>query len=227
MLSIVIVCIVGMALVISFFIAFDRIVAAIVSRYSGLRMTYSRLSPDRTGKIIVRGLELTEPKSGLALHAEKGVLKPRMEFGPGTRFGISFTLEGAHFNKHEKGPRAGYSTFSDLAVIPFQHAWNYSVISGDIVFDGKTIEVRNFKAQSADIRLDIKGSLSAESKIDATIKVSFSGDAGRQIPEEIAVPVLQDEGDGWKYLTVRVQGDYRAPAVQISSKLFRLDISNK
>jgi hypothetical protein len=162
----------------------------------------------------------------LEVSSKRAFLKPSLDKN---RAGIFLELEEARFKKAQGASVKSYDTLMRLISIPFDSSWNYSKISGEVVIEPHLISIKEMTASSKDIKFYIKNAVfsAQDNTLDADIKISFSENAVSQFPEDLSKAVLQKEADGWQGLSVNLKGDWAAPAIQITGRLFRLNIRNK
>ena len=210
-------------------IAFDRLVIFAVSKYAGIGISYSGLIKDSSGAIIMKGLDVEDHRRGLGLMAKRAIIRLRLKpfFKDGV--GFIFELDEANFKMFSKGPKASGldEPLRDIALIPFEGGWNYSKISGEIsIMRGET-RIKDFFAASRDIRLGVDGTAYGDDLIDARIKISFSKSAVERLPEELTNVVMNEEPEGWRTISIDLKGNPKKPSITFSSKLFRLNITNR
>jgi hypothetical protein len=112
----------------------------------------------------------------------------------------------------------------DLVALPFTGNWMYKKITllFRLAADGTYLD--SLSAESDRIAFTVKGAFYRNDKVNADINIRFAKALTDKMPEELSRVVLQDDPDGWKGLSVNISGDYKSPAIQVSSKLFRLNI---
>lgn len=218
----------GVALGALAFLLSGRIVRFAALRYCGANISYSKMYPDWRGKVIVRDLDITLPeKNHIGLTARRAVFV----LWPGCLSRkspeVSFDLKDVRFKKGPERPVTPLDAMSGLMFVPFEGSWRYSQVYGTVAFEGRTIRVRGLNARGDDIRVNLSGALLPDNTVDGAITVFFSRNAAARFPEELSNVVLQEEEDGWRSFSVKLQGDYRSPSIQLSGKLFRLNITNK
>ncbi len=209
-------------------ISFDRLAIFAASRYSGIRISYSGLARDASGRIIIKALDIEDAKNGLGLTAKKAAIRPPvLKSFLKDGLGLVFELDNANFRISSKSHGGGSDVLRDIALIPFEGAWNYSKISGEIAIMRGETKIKNFSALSRDIRLTLDGALYGKDLIEARVKIAFSKSVIEKFPAELTNVVMREEPDGWKVVSIDLKGDPRKPSITFSGKLFRLNITNK
>ncbi len=205
---------------------FDRMVIFAVSRYNGIETGYSRLYRE-AGAIVLDDLSLAENRRGVGLYCKRAVLKPALKdfFKKGLE--IYFNLEDARFKKIGDSGRPSADPLSAMVLVPFEGAWRYSDIEGDLVINGRAMAIKKLDAAGKDLKFYLSGNINADDTIELSVKIYFSQNAVRQLPDEFTEAVLSDEDDTWKTLSVKLEGNYRSPGIQLTGKLFRLNITNR
>jgi len=202
---------------------FDRILLFSVSKYAGIDLSYSGSRLAGRGAMELRDFRVRDRKRGAELYAKNAVVglarRPSLERG----LAVRFRLDDASFKKSQPLPEARRDAISRIAMMPFEGSWVYSAISGDAVFTGRTLRLKDFLAVGKDIRFEAECVFYANDTVDADMKISFSRPAVEKFPEELTSVILQDDG-GWKTLELHLKGDYATPSIQLSGKLFRLNI---
>jgi hypothetical protein len=77
------------------------------------------------------------------------------------------------------------------------------------------------------MKLAFNGSMRKDNTIKSDIVIYFADELTGKIPSELTNLVLTQEESGWKSLSVKLEGNYTMPTIQVSSKLFRLNIGVK
>ncbi len=73
----------------------------------------------------------------------------------------------------------------------------------------------------------LKGTLKNCTTIKSEVTIYFADKLTGKIPPELTNLVLKGEDGGWKSLSVQLDGDYSKPSIQVSGRLFRLNIGVK
>ena len=191
-----------------------------------LDIEYRSMHNTGPGTFVFEGLRAVEKKTGMGLAAEKASVVLKVK-GVNPGLGASFDLGDVNFLSASNGKALSFGNLDALVAAPFNSQWRYSRIAGTIyaVRDGMRIE--GLEAKSDELRLDFTGTLGNQGAVAADIVIHFADALTDKIPPELTGIVLQNDGGGWKSLSVRLDGNYTAPSIQISSKLFRLNIGVK
>jgi len=212
-------------LVAALYLFSGRAAVYIFAKASGLDIGYDRLKAASFENIAFDGLKVVEKKRGIGLAAKHAVIKPSWKTHPFEDLTIDFVLTGVRFVKQAPGEPEAFDTVSGLVAAPFNSRWTYREIKGRIQPSGEKIIIKDLAAASDDIRLSVNGSLDhKKNALESDLVIYFSQGLTKNIPEELTRALLADEKDGWKSLSVRLAGDYGRPSIQVSGKLFRLNI---
>lgn len=198
------------------YLSFDRVAVYIFSKTYDLDITYKDLRRLSLGEILFYDLAIINKKMGIGLFSKSA------RIAPGTTTG--FKMYDVHFIKKGEDSAAAYGSLTDLVAIPFNSRWTYKEISGKVSQSKNGIVIQELMAIGDEIKLSIKGAISEDSIIDTDITIYFSDTVMKEIPEELSKVLMRDEDGGWKSLTVSLKGNYNAPAVEVTGKLFRLKI---
>jgi len=139
---------------------------------------------------------------------------------------FSFLLKDINFTGEDGKKQEKYNTLDNLLSLPFMSQWLYPDVKGRIECFTDRITVEEFTASSSNIKISFKGDMFYDKKINGEVVLHFSKDVLKQIPDELTGILLSDEGDGWRGISVKLEGDYAAPSVQFTGKMFRLSIKN-
>ena len=186
------------------------------SRAYDLDVYYKSVRGSAFSELVFGDLLFVDRRSGLGISAGLAKVRPKAA--------ITFDLGEVHFIKRGIQPLASYDNLSALVSVPFNSRWTYRRIYGRVKPSKRWIEIESLEAVSDDIKLSMRGSIYPDHTIKSDIVISFSDKLIAQIPEELSEVVLRDESEGWKSLSVKLEGDYDMPSIQVSGKLFRLNI---
>lgn len=208
--------IIFLLLLIALYLSFDRVAIYVFSKTHNLDITYKGLRRISTGELLFHDLGIIDKKIGIGIFSKSGKVAPGAQ--------ISFDMRDVHFIKNGKEPAAAYDSLTDLVAIPFNSRWTYKEISGKITRSKNGIDIQELTAIGDEIKLSIKGTVSGDNIIDTAITIYFSDKLLREVPEELSNVLMRDEDGGWKSLAVNLKGNYSAPSIEVSGKLFRLKI---
>lgn len=209
---IVIVALVASAL----YLSSNRIAVYFFSKAYNLDIAYKNLKGSYFKKVMFDNLNVIDRKNGIGFFAKSADIRPGAI--------IDFCLRDVHFIKKGDEPAATYDNLTGLVSIPFSSRWTYKELSGKIRPSRRGIDVDGLIATSDEIKLSLTGAIYYDNTIKSDIVIYFSDKLIEKIPDELSKIVLRDEKDGWKSLSVKLEGNYNMPSIQVSGKLFRLNI---
>ncbi len=188
-----------------------------------LEITYKSAVPNFRGEIFFKDLSLVSKDAHVGFIAQKAEAYPRYSLKGVT---LNFRLNNVRFtNKGATEEPVKYDTLTALLASPFNSRWNYSTVSGEITPTAKEMRIKDVEVVGEDIKVLLKGNIMYfTGMIDADIIIYFSDKMTSEIPPEMLGIILTNEKPGWKTLSVRLTGDLSKPAIQVTSKLFRLNI---
>ena len=185
------------------FFYFDRIAVGILDKAYNIDIAYKNCSKSFSGELRFTDLSVVSRATRMGIISKTAGLKPVFK---DKHFAVGFNLQDGNFIKKGGDRSVRYDTLTAL------------------VSENNGVKIKEFEAISDEIRLSVKGDLSYKGMINSDIVIYFADSLTRKIPPEFANVVLSNEKDGWRSLSVRLSGDPDKPSMQISSKLFRLNI---
>ena len=198
------------------------------ARSNDLDISYKDLKQVSFGDISLSGLDIVERPKGVGLSSQRARIKLAWKGASSTKALVDFNLQEVHFIKRSADKAPVYDTLDNLIAIPFSSQWKYEEISGKIYSSKEGLNIKDFSAKSNDLKFSLSGILYDDSSnIKMEIFVYFSDNLTKRIPPELSGMVLRDESEGWKSFAVKLEGDYMKPSIQVSGKLFRLNIGLK
>jgi len=206
---------------------FPKIAVGVFEAVTGLDVKYDKMLLKTGGSLAFDGLTITDSKKGLGIFSKDATVMMLWNGPDPRKAALAFDLKVVHFIKVAKDGAPSYDTLDGLVALPFDDRWIYDELSGKVSGPKGDIVIRDFMAKSPQIRLSFNGEMTRTDKIRSDIVIYFAESLTSKIPPELTKLVLKDEPDGWKSLTVKLDGDFRAPSIQVSSKLFRLNINVK
>ncbi|MDD5421930.1 MAG: hypothetical protein WC592_03540 [Candidatus Omnitrophota bacterium] len=209
---------------ITVYIFFGPLAVYIFSKANNLDISYTSLSVS-SGKFAFGSLNAADRKTGIGISSKDARITPLWRGFPAKGGGAIFRLKDVNFTNRSPGKLASFDSLEGLIAIPFDSRWSYQEISGKVRSRKDGVDIENFSATSDEIKFEVSGSVDYDNAINIDIKVFFGGKPLEKIPRELTGALLTDEKDGWKSLAVRLSGDYKSPSINISSKLFRLNIN--
>ena len=204
-----------------------RIAIKIFEEAYKLDVRYGELEKASPVEMVFGGLIVTDRGMGIGTSAEHAVVNPVWNGLDPRKAMLAFDFSNVRFVKKAAEKDASYNSLDGLVALPFGSNWTYKKISGKVRTSHGDVTLKDFLASSDDMKLSFDGTVTADMQIDATIKIFFAESLTKKVPPELARMALNDEGGGWKSLSVKLEGNYDAPRIQVSSKLFRLKIGVK
>jgi hypothetical protein len=194
-------------------------------RTAHLKLSYGSLHKDGIVSFVFSDLKIVNNQAGLGIESRDATIKPTIHGFDMQKATVDFDLHNVRFVKCESLPEGGsYDSLTGLVSAPFSGNWSYRSISGQIAPCKNGVKINKLDAVSDEIKLSITGILYNDKSMDADIKIYFAEGLTKKIPEDMSKIMLTSEGGGWKSLSVHLSGDSSKPSIQLSSKLFRLNI---
>jgi len=211
------------ALTLAVLFSYIKIFVYVFSKDYKLDISYKSAASNFKGELFFKDLSLVSKDTDIGFLAHKAAVNPYYSLKGMT---LKFRLNDVKFIKKGSGEEpVKYDTLTALLTSPFNSRWNYSTISGEMTPTAKEMRIKDVEVVGEDIKVSLKGSMMYfTGLIDADIVIYFSDKLTSEIPPEMLGIILVNEKSGWKTLSVRLTGDLNKPAVQVSSKLFRLNI---
>lgn len=207
------------------YLFFDHIMIYFLSRASSLSISYSDFKAASLNEFIFNDLTIINKKIGFGLFSQSADIKPIWRRASSGNMMINFNLQDVNFLKDESTQGlANHDNLYRIVSIPFDSNWTYKTIVGKIEPFGERINITDCIATSDDIKLSLNGTIFYDQTLDMNAVIYLSDKVTGTIPKELSVVILQNEPGGWKSLSVKIEGDYRSPSIQLSSKLFRMNI---
>lgn len=203
------------------FLASGRLVIYLFSNTYGLDVSYKNMKILSFKEISFTDLKVIDRRTGLGIFSRESLVNPVLE----KRITIDFNFKEVSFIKNETASEGNFDSLAALVSMPFASRWNYKEISGKVTPSKEGTHIENFTATSDDIRLKLSGDIFRDNTVRSDIVIYFSERLAKNMPEELSGVILNAESGGWKSLSVKLAGNYKEPSIQISSKLFRLNIS--
>ncbi len=204
---------------------FDKMAVMILSRSFDVDISYDRLWRVHFSEFLFDELKIHPRRERFGILAASADITPSFTKNFPRSIACEFLFKDIGItgieDKLEK-----YDTLDGLMRLPFSGQWFYPDVKAKVEFFIDRAVVESFTAATDDIRVSFAGEAYYNKKVRGEIKISFAGDILKQIPDELSNIVMSDEGDGWRGISVKLDGDYSAPSVQLSSKLFKLTIRN-
>ncbi len=192
-----------------------------------LDVRYEKLESASLKRFVFKGLAVTDRILGIGISSERAIVSPVANGPDPRRAMLAFEMTGVRFVKTGGGKTPSYNSLDALVALPFGSSWAYRKVSGKVGSMNGDVTLKDFLAAGDDMKLAVDGTVTADKKIEAAVKIYFAGSLTKLVPPELTAMALGNEEGGWKSLSVKLEGDYDAPRIQVSSKLFRLSIGVK
>lgn len=192
-----------------------------------LDVRYERLEKASPKRFVFKGLTVTDRILGIGTFSEHAVISLAANGPDPRRAMLAFDMTGVRFVKTKAEKPPAYNSLDGLVELPFGSGRTYGKISGKVGLMNGDVTLKDFLAAGDDMKLAVDGTVTSDKKIDATIKIYFAESLTKLVPPELTAMALGSEGGGWRSLSVKLEGDYDAPRIRVSSKLFRLSIGVK
>lgn len=210
----------------AFYLSYGHIVLYLFSNTYHVELSYKNMKRAGGAEFILEDFKINAKNTTHAVRAKSA----RIIFMPKDVLfrdcEIAFRLIDGFFLKKESRTGEMYVNLTELVGAPFCSEWRYREISGKIKAFKDGVEIKDFMAVGDDIKLSANGSAYNNSFIDFDIVVHFSDNFAGRMPEQLSKTLLTPEGGGWSSLFVHLKGNYEMPSMQVTSKLFRLNIKN-
>lgn len=210
----------------AFYLFFGHIVLYVFSDRYDIELSYKNMKRANSAEFIFEDFKISSRRTGHAIRAKSAsiIFMPKDVLFRNCE--ITFRLADGFFLKKESKTGETYAGLAGLVGAPFGSDWRYREISGKIKTFREGVEIKDFIAKGDDIKLSVNGSADNNNLIDFAIIIYFSGRLAGRMQEELSKTFLAPEGGGWRSLSVHVKGNYEMPSMQVTGKLFRLNIKN-
>lgn len=202
----------------------DSSVVYLLCRTHGLDISYKNLKGASLRQLDFDDITISDPRRALGLAAKSAIAKLRIVWRLPVKLSLDFNLNDVRFAKTIQETAPAYDDLVGLISAPFNGGWVYREIRGRLELMNNGFRLTDFMAVGDDLKISVTGDIYNTDIIHADITIHFSKAIAEKIPDEVSSVVLNDEPEGWKSLSVHLSGDYRSPAIELSSKLFRLNI---
>ena len=208
-------------------IFYAHIAVFIFARSNDIDISYKKLTTGSLTEFVFKGLKAIERKRGIGILSSGASVKLVFDKFPSAKTTADFSLNDVQFIKRGSEEAASYNNIDGLIALPFSSLLRYKAISGKVSAVKDGISVKDFRASGDTLRFSVDGTLTSGNIIDADISIFFDKELIGKIPTELTSMALKDGSDGWKSLTVKVEGDLAKPSIRVTGKLFRLNIGVK
>ncbi len=202
---------------------YGHIAVLIFARSNNVDISYGHLTVTGANEFAFKEFKVVERRHRVGLSSSGARIK--LTFGKSAA--ADFILEDVHFIGKAGEEKSSYGNIDGLVAVPFSGLWGYKTMSGRISAIKNGINIKDLTAVSDKIKFSVNGSLTDRDIISADIVIYFAKDLTGKIPPELAGMVLKDGGGEWKSLAIKLEGDLAKPSIQVTGKLFRLNIGVK
>lgn len=208
-------------------IFYARIATFMFARSNNIDISYRQAIAGSLTEFIFKDLKASWQHQSIGLSSSNASIKLVPDRSSPLRPLTDFVLNDVRFTRKGSGKEASYNNIDDLVAAPFSSLLKYRTVSGKIGMIKNGISLKDFLASGDEIRFLFNGTLTDSGVIDADITIYFARSLTEKIPPELSNMALKDEPDEWKSLTLKLQGDLSKPSIQVTGRLFRLNIGVK
>lgn len=202
----------------------NRILIYVISKIYGMELKCGSIEGSPFSEMRITDLTAFNKNAGFGISATDARIINKSGLNIFDNVGLEMDVKDLYFIK---GPsKENYNDIPNLMMVPFNSKWKYSMISTKVRLFKEKITISAFNAVGDDIKLDFNGDLFYDNRISGNMKIYFSQTLLKKIPEPLADEALSGEADGWKSLQLNISGDYKSPSINISSKLFRMNVKS-
>lgn len=210
-----------------FIIFYGHLMVFAFSRLNNMDISYKRLTTAGLNEFVFKDLKATERPRGIGLSSSNAKVKLTFDGSSSCGIAANFAFNDVRFIKKAPDRESSYNNVDGLIAVPFSSLLTYKTVVGKVGTVKNGIVVKDFMASSDTVKFSFDGLLTKSNTINAGISVYFTEGLIGKIPPELTSMVLKDEALGWKSLSVRLEGDLAKPSIQVTGKLFRLNIGVK
>ncbi len=208
------------------YISIGRVALYFIAKTHNLDISYAGYSHELFKRFSFKDLKISDKKIGMGFVSRHATIRPIWSYRSPKDISADFSLSDVRLVRDRDEAQEAYDSLEGLVSVPFASRWRYREISGKMSISETGMHIKELNAVSDEIKLAFTGTIYRDNRIDSDIVIYFSQNLVNKIPEELSKVVLTEEGDGWKSLSVHLGGDLHAPSIQISGRLFRLNIRN-
>lgn len=207
------------------YMTWDRIVIYFVAEKYDVAISYTSVRNQNFRELQFENMRIIDRARGSGLFALHAKLWPAIGLQAEGARSVSFELKGVKFIPSVKKEKASERDYMmDIIALPFDGKWAYKDMAGDLAEHEKGIYVRKFVASGDMMNLSVNGYLFKNNVVDLNLTVYFSPAMLKEVPDSVTGVVLKQETGGWKSLSAHLTGDLSQPSIELSGKLFRLNI---
>jgi hypothetical protein len=213
------------AAIFTVYLNFDRIAIFALSKLYSQEISYKNLAKDPKVGIIIGDLRIINSKLGVGFFSKRATIKPSWGANWIKSALLDFMFKDVHFLKSKTdADKTTYDTLSQLITMPFEGRWMYKEVLGAVEVFSNGITIKRFSAEGKDMKLIVAGDLYYNNTADVNVTIYFSKDVLKEIPPELHSVIMRDEPNEWKSFSVKIKGDLNSPSLQITGKVFRLNV---
>ncbi|MCM8790289.1 MAG: hypothetical protein NC938_01115 [Candidatus Omnitrophica bacterium] len=209
------------------YIFYGQIAVFVFGAMSDTEIEYREIKTGGMASFVFKGFAINEKKTGIGIFAEDADIRLSLSGADIRRAIIDFNFKKVHFLKKAVEKPISYDNLDGLLAIPFSSDWTYPELRGRLQLKKGGIRLENLMAKSDDLMMSFTGDLNDDRTIKSDIVIYFADKLIAKIPPELTNVILKDEGGKWKSLSVKLEGNYATPSIQVSGRLFRLNIGLK
>lgn len=208
------------------YLSIDRIIVNFAANKYGLDISYTTIRRS-AGEFVLGDLKIFDKRMGLGISSARALIRTEWKGLNIKDTRVNFNLEHVRFVKrHGEKESAAYDSLNGLVAVPFSGNWIYKTITGTVMPLTNGIGIKDFLATGDEIKLSVNGSVFYDNTLDLDTVIYFAIPITKKVPDDLSKVILRDEDTGWKSLAVKLSGNYKTPAIQISGRLFRLSIKS-
>lgn len=200
----------------------DKIIVYYFAKTNGLDVGYSGIRWQGLDGLVLGDLRVTEKKSGLGLYSSSAVVRLAENRTAGGMV-IDFDMKDTNFISAAPSEGA-FGDVTGLVAGAFSDKVKYVELSGRLSRFGDTLKIERLTATGDLMKLDTAGTINGSGGLSLDCTIFFSDQIKSRIPKELSDVILKEEQGKWPSLTVHIEGDYRAPSINVSGRRFRLNI---
>jgi hypothetical protein len=224
-LKIIIICVAILAVALAAYLSFDKIVIFTLSKFYGINMSSTALSKDKANGYSFENLKVLNRRLGIGFFSARSNLRINEKTSILKSLDINFKFRDVHFIRSSlQAADTIYDSINKLVTIPFEDRWTYKDVSGTVEIFSNGLTLKNFAANGNEIRLSLSGDIYYDNTVDMDVTIYFSKEVLKDIPGELSSMIMKEEPQEWKSLSVKIKGDYHSPSLEVSGKLFRLNV---
>lgn len=206
---------------------YGRIMTGMFASANNLDISYAKLRTQGFKTFSFVGLKAIEKKSGIGMVAGSAQIILDFKHAGIRNPAAAFVLKDVRFVKKSGEKAVSYNNIDGLVALPFSSLWTYKDISGHVSPVDNGFRISDFMATGEEIKFSFNGLLTRSNTIDADVGIYFQSKIIGNISPELSSMILADSDKGWKELSVKLVGDLSKPSIQVTGKLFRLNIGVK